>query len=77
MLFSGIHTSTCADCGSFLRRFVEALGLTSPDYYFYLNQSATYRVEGTDDNREFNDTFVSCRAIIRQLVFLLSFPILV
>ena len=41
-----------------LPSFAESLGLTSPDYYYYLNQSATYRVDGLDDNKEFNDTFV-------------------
>ena len=29
------------------------------DYYWYLNQSGTYSVEGTDDKKEFADTLVS------------------
>ncbi len=37
----------------------EALGLTNPNYYFYLNQSSTATVEGIDDKKEFNDTLVS------------------
>ncbi|XP_013379437.1 unconventional myosin-Ie [Lingula anatina] len=34
----------------------ESLGITNPDYYFYLNQSGTYQVDGTDDKKEFEDT---------------------
>ncbi|XP_077187650.1 unconventional myosin-If isoform X2 [Paroedura picta] len=32
------------------------LGLMNPDYYYYLNQSETYKVDGTDDRSEFQDT---------------------
>ena len=35
------------------------LGIMSPDYYYYLNQSDTYRVEGTDDRSDFHETMVS------------------
>lgn len=31
----------------------------TPDYYYYLNQSDTYKVEGTDDRSDFNETLVS------------------
>lgn len=31
----------------------------SPDYYYYLNQSDTYQVEGTDDRSDFLETMVS------------------
>ncbi|XP_022110259.1 unconventional myosin-Ie-like isoform X1 [Acanthaster planci] len=34
----------------------ESFGLTNPDYYYYLNQSGTFQVEGTNDAKEFNDT---------------------
>lgn len=34
----------------------ENLGITTPDYYYYLNQSGTYTVEDVNDKREFNDT---------------------
>ena len=37
----------------------ENLGITTPDYYYYLNQSGTFQVDGTDDNQEFQDTLVS------------------
>lgn len=37
-------------------RLKESLGLTSPDYYMYLNQSGAYKVDGTDDVQEFKDT---------------------
>lgn len=33
------------------------LGLTTPDYYNYLNQTGTYTVDGTDDVQDFKDTF--------------------
>ncbi|XP_064620363.1 unconventional myosin-Ie-like isoform X2 [Lineus longissimus] len=32
------------------------MGLTTPDYYYYLNQSGTYTVDGTDDKKDFKDT---------------------
>ncbi|NWW84699.1 MYO1F protein, partial [Rhynochetos jubatus] len=35
------------------------LGIMSPDYYYYLNQSDTYQVEGTDDRSDFHETMVS------------------
>lgn len=35
------------------------LGIMSPDYYYYLNQSDTYQVEGTDDRSDFLETMVS------------------
>ncbi|NXB82731.1 MYO1F protein, partial [Donacobius atricapilla] len=35
------------------------LGIMSPDYYFYLNQTDTYQVEGTDDRSDFHETMVS------------------
>ncbi|NP_001118234.1 amoeboid myosin I [Strongylocentrotus purpuratus] len=34
----------------------ENLGLTTPDYYFYLNQSGSYKVDGLDDVKEYKDT---------------------
>ncbi|XP_033750743.1 unconventional myosin-Ie-like isoform X1 [Pecten maximus] len=34
----------------------ESLGVTTPDYYMYLNQSGTYTVDGTDDVAEYKDT---------------------
>ncbi|XP_056331104.1 myosin IEb [Danio aesculapii] len=34
----------------------ENLGVTTPDYYFYLNQSDTYTVEEVNDKKEFEDT---------------------
>ena len=39
--------------------FLESFGLTNPDYYYYLNQSGTYKVDGTNDTQEFGDTLVS------------------
>ena len=35
------------------------LGLTEPSYYYYLNQSGTYSVDGTDDVKEYEETRVS------------------
>uniref|UniRef100_A0A8C1STQ0 Osteoclast-stimulating factor 1 n=1 Tax=Cyprinus carpio TaxID=7962 RepID=A0A8C1STQ0_CYPCA len=36
----------------------ENLGVTTPDYYFYLNQTDTYTVEDVNDKKEFEDTMV-------------------
>lgn len=36
----------------------EGLGLMTPDYYYYLNQSGTYKVDGTNDNKDFQETMV-------------------
>uniref|UniRef100_A0A3Q1IYT7 Osteoclast-stimulating factor 1 n=1 Tax=Anabas testudineus TaxID=64144 RepID=A0A3Q1IYT7_ANATE len=36
----------------------ENLGITTPDYYYYLNQSGTYTVEDVNDKKEFSDTMV-------------------
>ena len=30
----------------------------SPDYYWYLNQSGTFKVEGTNDAHDFQETLV-------------------
>ncbi len=42
----------------FLVFLPETLGLVTPDYYFYLNQSGAYKVDGTNDAKEFKDTLV-------------------
>ncbi|GCB85429.1 hypothetical protein scyTo_0026054, partial [Scyliorhinus torazame] len=34
----------------------ENLGITTPDYYYYLNQSATYKVDDINDKQEFAET---------------------
>ncbi|XP_028985399.1 myosin IEb isoform X1 [Betta splendens] len=34
----------------------ENLGITTPDYYYYLNQSGTYTVDDISDKKEFSDT---------------------
>lgn len=36
----------------------ECLGIMTPDYYNYLNQSGTYKVDGTNDNKDFQETMV-------------------
>lgn len=36
----------------------ESLGIMTPDYYYYLNQSGTYKVDGTNDNKDFQETMV-------------------
>ncbi|CAG2209745.1 MYO1 [Mytilus edulis] len=39
------------------------LGLTTPDYYNYLNQTGTYKVDGTDDVQEFKDTMNAMKVV--------------
>lgn len=36
----------------------EALGIMTPDYFYYLNQSGTYKVDGTIDSKDFQETMV-------------------
>ncbi len=38
---------------------IEGLGIANVDYYWYLNQSGTYTVDGIDDKKEFWETIVS------------------
>ncbi|GAB1300900.1 Myosin-1F-like protein [Apodemus speciosus] len=57
------------------------LGLMTPDYYYYLNQSDTYKVEGTDDRSDFNETLNAMQVIgiptsVQQLVLQLVAGIL-
>lgn len=40
----------------------ENLGVTTPEYYFYLNQSGSYTVEDVNDKKEFSDTMVTIPA---------------
>ncbi|XP_076977686.1 unconventional myosin-If isoform X2 [Tamandua tetradactyla] len=39
------------------------LGLMTPEYYFYLNQSDTYKVDGTDDRSDFSETLGAMQVI--------------
>ncbi|XP_006869067.1 PREDICTED: unconventional myosin-If [Chrysochloris asiatica] len=39
------------------------LGLMTPDYYYYLNQSDTYKVDGTDDRSDFSETLNAMQVI--------------
>uniref|UniRef100_A0AAR2IZV7 Osteoclast-stimulating factor 1 n=1 Tax=Pygocentrus nattereri TaxID=42514 RepID=A0AAR2IZV7_PYGNA len=41
----------------------ENLGITTPDYYLYMNQSGTYTVEDVDDKKDFSET-VSAMSVI-------------
>uniref|UniRef100_A0A672L826 Unconventional myosin-Ie-like n=1 Tax=Sinocyclocheilus grahami TaxID=75366 RepID=A0A672L826_SINGR len=41
----------------------ENLGVTTPDYYFYLNQSDTYTVEDVNDKKEFEDTMAAMSVV--------------
>lgn len=38
----------------------EELGIMTPDYYYYLNQSdgRNHKVDGTDDSKDFHETMV-------------------
>ncbi|KAL8184814.1 UNVERIFIED_CONTAM: Unconventional myosin-Ie, partial [Gekko kuhli] len=37
----------------------ENLGVTTPDYYYYLNQSASYKVDDMNDPQEFQETLTA------------------
>ncbi|XP_054981018.1 unconventional myosin-If [Sorex araneus] len=57
------------------------LGLMTPDYYYYLNQSDTYKVDGTDDKSDFQETLSAMQVIgippnVQQLVLQLVAGIL-
>ncbi|KAG8519236.1 Unconventional myosin-If [Galemys pyrenaicus] len=57
------------------------LGLMTPDYYYYLNQSDTYKVDGTDDRSDFQETLSAMQVIgippnVQQLVLQLVAGIL-
>ncbi|NP_001080439.1 myosin IE, gene 2 L homeolog [Xenopus laevis] len=41
----------------------ENLGITSPDYYFYLNQSSVYHVEDVSDKKEFAETMLAMNVV--------------
>ncbi|XP_041863106.1 unconventional myosin-If [Melanotaenia boesemani] len=41
----------------------EGLGIMTPEYYYYLNQSGTYKVDGTNDNKEFQETMEAMQVI--------------
>ncbi|XP_025027120.1 unconventional myosin-Ie-like [Python bivittatus] len=41
----------------------ENLGITSPDYYYYLNQSAAYKVDDINDLQEFQETLTAMEVI--------------
>jgi len=53
-----------------LLRVSESLGLSKPDYFNYLSLSGAYKVDGTDDNKEFQDTMVRFCSL-RTMIFLL------
>ncbi|XP_074836635.1 unconventional myosin-Ie-like isoform X2 [Carettochelys insculpta] len=41
----------------------ENLGITSPDYYYYLNQSASYKVDDMNDRQEFQETLAAMAVV--------------
>uniref|UniRef100_A0A8C0GW91 Myosin IF n=1 Tax=Chelonoidis abingdonii TaxID=106734 RepID=A0A8C0GW91_CHEAB len=41
----------------------ENLGITSPDYYYYLNQSASYKVDDMNDRQEFQETLAGMEVV--------------
>ena len=48
----------------------ENLGLSEPSYFYYLNQSGVYKVDGTDDRKEFEATMVSTLCIEKSFVYI-------
>lgn len=45
----------------------ESLGIMTPDYYYYLNQSGTYKVDGTNDSKDYQETMVNVNAGVTVL----------
>ncbi|XP_063001784.1 unconventional myosin-Ie-like [Elgaria multicarinata webbii] len=41
----------------------EELGITTPDYYYYLNQSAAYKVDDMNDHQEFQETLAAMEVV--------------
>ncbi|XP_073179528.1 unconventional myosin-Ie-like isoform X3 [Lepidochelys kempii] len=41
----------------------ENLGITNPDYYYYLNQSAIYKVDDMNDRQEFHETLTAMEVV--------------
>ncbi|CAM4676907.1 unnamed protein product [Lepidochelys olivacea] len=41
----------------------ENLGITNPDYYYYLNQSAIYKVDDMNDRQEFHETLAAMEVV--------------
>nr|XP_020653907.1 unconventional myosin-Ie-like isoform X1 [Pogona vitticeps]XP_020653908.1 unconventional myosin-Ie-like isoform X2 [Pogona vitticeps] len=41
----------------------ENLGITTPDYYYYLNQSAAYKVEDVNDHQDFQETLAAMEVV--------------
>uniref|UniRef100_A0A8C7EYY5 Osteoclast-stimulating factor 1 n=1 Tax=Oncorhynchus kisutch TaxID=8019 RepID=A0A8C7EYY5_ONCKI len=50
--------------GGATKEMRENLGVTTPDYYLYLNQSGTYTVEDVNDKKEFSDTMAVCLHLV-------------
>lgn len=53
-----------------------SLGITSMDYYTYLNQSGSYKVDDINDKSDFQETMVHSESYFRTscLVFASFFP---
>ena len=43
--------------------FLEQLGMTDPEYYYYLNQSGCYTVDDTNDQKDFQETMEAMEVI--------------
>lgn len=50
-----------------------SLGITSLDYYTYLNQSGSYKVDDIDDKSDFKETVVNTSETFTQTHFLVLF----
>jgi len=55
--------------------YAESLGLSKPDYFNYLSLSGAYKVDGTDDNKEYQETMVRahCRQTLTDCVSISTF----
>jgi len=52
----------------------ESLGLSRPDYFNYLSLSGAYKVDGTDDNKEYQETMV-CEYTVDLMILLLFYVV--
>ena len=64
----GMYINSSKNTPLFIDIDIDQLGITSCDYYYYLNQSGTYTVDDIDDRKEFQDTMVGPGGVANIMV---------